>query len=74
MNEISIVYSCNDNYIPFAYMSILSLLDNVKQPNKYHIYILCSDVSVTHKKFFQHLEKENVSIQFVDVTQINEFL
>lgn len=72
MNEISIVYSCNDKYIPFAYMSILSLLDNVKQPNKYHIYILCSDVSVTNKKFFQHLEKENVSIQFVDVTQIKE--
>ena len=66
--EIPIFYAVDDGYIPFLGVSIQSLIDNSSENNKYAIKKLYTNVSKENMEKIRKFEKENVSIEFVNVT------
>lgn len=67
LKEIPIFYAVDNGYIPFLGVSIQSLIDNSSEKNKYAIKILYTNVSKENMERIKKFEKENVSIEFVDV-------
>ena len=73
LKEIPIFFAVYDGYIPFLAVSMQSLIDNSSEENKYAIKILYTNVSEENKLKIKKYEKENISIEFVDVnTQLEE--
>lgn len=67
--EIPIFFAIDDRYIPFLGVTLRSLIDNSSKENNYSIKILYTDVSKENKSKIKQYEKENVSIEFVDLTE-----
>jgi lipopolysaccharide biosynthesis glycosyltransferase len=67
---IPIVFSADNNYIPYTAVAIQSIMENANKENDYRFYILHKDVSAQ----FVHLLSEqlsqfsNCSIEFIDVS------
>lgn len=67
-NEIPIFFAVDDEYIPFLSVAIKSLVDNASDKNKYVIRVLCTNVNEENKNNIKKYEKNNISIDFVDLT------
>lgn len=67
LKEIPIFYAVDNGYIPFLGVSIQSLIDNSSEKNKYTIKILYTNVSKENMERIKKLEKENISIEFIDL-------
>ena len=65
-----IIYSCNDAYVPYTYISIKSLRAHKNPLNCYRIYILQTDLSSVNKSNLLSLQEENFTIEFIDVEKI----
>lgn len=73
INEIPVFFAVDDGYIPFLAVSMQSLIDNSSEDNKYAIKILYTNVSKENMLKIKKYEKENISIEFVDLnTQLQE--
>lgn len=73
IKEIPIFFAVDDDYIPFLAVSMQSLIDNSSERNKYAIKILYTNVSKENILKIKKYEKENVSIEFVDLnSQLKE--
>ena len=70
--EIPIFFAADDNYIPFLAVSIESMLDHISSENMYIIKILETNISEENKKNIKKYSRENVSIEFVNLTQYVE--
>ena len=68
----SIVYSCNNDYVPFTYISIVSLIQHSSIMNNYNIYILYSDISKENQKYLRELQQQNIRIFLIDVSKIKK--
>ena len=66
-NEIPVFYAVDDRYIPFLGVSLTSLINNTSKNNNYLIKILCTNVSKENMDKIKLYEKENISIEFVDI-------
>ena len=64
---IPIFFTVDDGYIPFLAVSIQSLIDNSSIENNYVIKILYTNISEENRKKISKYERENVSIEFVDL-------
>lgn len=64
---IPIFFAVDDGYIPFLAVSLQSLIENSSDKNMYVIKILYTNISEENKKTISKYEKENVSIEFVDL-------
>ena len=71
MNKLSIpiFYAVDDNYVPFLAVSIESLVTNRSEKNFYEIRILYTNLSEKNKECLKKYEKNNVSIDFVDLKE-----
>ena len=69
MQKISIVYSCNDAYVPFTYISIVSLIQHSSIANSYNIYILYSDISKENQRYLEELQRQNIRIFLINVSE-----
>ncbi|MBQ8392864.1 MAG: glycosyltransferase family 8 protein [Clostridia bacterium] len=67
--KVPIFFSCDDNYIPFLGVAIKSLIENTSPDNEYFIFVLHSKMSIKNMKIITAMEKENVSICFIDVSE-----
>ena len=67
--KVPVFFSCDDNYIPFLGVAIKSLIENSTQENDYFIYVLHSNLDIENMKIITNMEKENVSICFIDVSE-----
>lgn len=67
IKEIPIFFAVDNGYIPFLAVAIQSLIDNSSNKNKYEIKILYTNVSEENMLKIKKYEKENVSIEFVNV-------
>lgn len=65
---IPIFFSCDDNYIPFLAVTIKSIIDNANSFDIYNLYVLNTGLSETSKEILKKNETENISVQFVDLT------
>lgn len=64
---IPVFFAVDDGYIPFLAVSLQSLIDNSSKENKYEIKILYTNVTKENMLKIKKLEKENISIEFVDL-------
>ena len=71
--EIPVFFAVDNGYIPFLGVALKSLIDNTSNENKYAIKILYISVTEENKEKIKKYEKENISIEFVDLNkQLNE--
>ena len=71
--EIPIFFATDDSYIPFLAVSLQSLVDNSSKENNYIIRILyTTSISEENKRKIKKYERENVSIEFVDLNEYVE--
>ena len=72
LNEIPIFFAVDDAYIPCLSVAIESLIQNSKKENKYIIKILYTDIKKENMEKIYKYNKENVSVEFVDLTSYVE--
>lgn len=65
--EIPVFFAVDDNYCPFLAVAVQSLLDNSSEENIYRIKVLNTDISEENKRKIARYERQNVSIEFVDL-------
>ncbi len=69
---IPIFFACNDRYVPYLDVAIISLISHASKDNTYKITIMKSDVSEENQAVLKKHECENVTIDFYDVRDILE--
>lgn len=74
MKEIPIFTATDDNYIPFLAVTLQSMLENSSKDYKYVIKILNSGINEENIKKIKKYERNNFSIEFVDVRKSLEDL
>ena len=67
IKEIPVFFAVDDGYIPFLAVSMQSLIDNSSKENKYAIKVLYTNVSEENMLKIKKYEKENISIEFVNL-------
>ena len=69
LKEIPVFFAVDNGYIPFLGVALKSLVDNSSEKNKYEIKVLYTNVSEENKAKIKKYEKENISIEFVDLNK-----
>ncbi len=70
MNKtIPIFFACDDNYIPFLGTAIHTLSNNASPAYNYRIIVLNNGIKQTNISRISKLSKQNLSIEFFDITQ-----
>ena len=64
---IPIFFAVDDGYIPFLAVSIQSLVDHASNEHQYVIKVLYTNISEENQKNISKYERENISIEFVDL-------
>lgn len=72
-NNLNVVYTCDNNYAPYACVSICSLLENNQKFDEINIYIVLDNVSDENiSKLSNQISKYNANFIPVDSTNIIE--
>ena len=66
--EVPVFFACDDGYVDYMTVCMRSLIANTSLQNEYRLYVLHTDISEQHKEQIRHLERQNVTIEFVDVS------
>lgn len=69
---IPIFFAVDDAYIPFLSVALQSLIENASKENEYVIKILHTSISEENKTKIKCYERENVNIEFVDLSNYIE--
>ena len=69
MNKSQIFFAVDNNYIPFLATTLESLIDHASDKNFYDIKILFTSITDENQEKIKKYEKNNISIEFVDVTE-----
>lgn len=70
---LNILYQFNEKYVPYAGVSIVSLLDNNKECDSICIYLLCENVSTESKvRLRGQIEKYNRQSVIIDASDVVE--
>ena len=64
---VPIFFACNDKYVPFLDVAIISIVTHAAKDRNYEITILKTDVSEDNQKKLLKHETENIKIKFYDV-------
>lgn len=64
---IPVFFAIDDKYVPFFAATLQSLVDNSTEKYCYVVKILYTDISEDNKEKLMKYERENISIEFVDV-------
>ncbi|MCI8310473.1 MAG: glycosyltransferase family 8 protein [Clostridia bacterium] len=71
-NEIPVFFAVDDCYIPFLAVTIESLIKHTSKNNNYALKILFTSITKENQEKIKKFEKENISIEFVDLTEYIE--
>lgn len=69
MKTIPVFYTISDNYTPYAYVSIQSLIDHADPKKDYTITLLVQKITPEHKESLESLSSSNIH---VNVFHIND--
>ena len=71
-NNVPIVLCCNDYYVPFTSVTLLSLLENTTPAHNYDILFLHTNIMPKNQERLLKLTKgyENVSLRFVNIIEL----
>lgn len=70
--ELPIFFAVDDAYIPFLATTLQSIVDNSSVENYYTIKILYTDIKDENKEKIKKYERDNISIEFVDLSSYIE--
>lgn len=62
MKTIPVFYTISDNYTPYAYVSIKSLIDHADPNKDYTITLLVQEISDEHKQSLEDLSTNNIHV------------
>jgi len=65
--EIPLVFSVDDNYVPFLAVALRSILDNATEGNYYSVYVLNTEISKENVDKLKEFNRYNMSVTYVDV-------
>ena len=68
-DTVNVFYACDDHYVKFMSVSVISLIKHASQKREYAIHILHTDISERNMALLSSLSTENVSISFHDVSE-----
>ena len=69
---VPIFFACNDAYVPYLDVAILSIINNSSKENLYEITVLKTDVSTENQNKLLRHNKDNIKINFYDVKDMIE--
>lgn len=69
---VPIFFACNDKYVPYLDVAIISLVATVSKERDYKITVLKSDISEENQAILKRHATDNVSIEFFDVKEMLE--
>ncbi len=69
---VPIFFACNDKYVPYLDVAIISLISHASDENDYKITVMKSDISEENQAILKKHETGNVSIDFYDVGEMLE--
>ncbi|OOB78198.1 MAG: hypothetical protein BEN19_00210 [Epulopiscium sp. Nuni2H_MBin003] len=71
-NKLAIVFSCNDNYIPYVASTILSIIKSSNLSNKYDIIILYQNLKISSKQLIYRVigRKNNFNVRFINIVEM----
>lgn len=69
---IPVFFACNDRYVPYLDVAIISLVSHASKENDYKITILKTDISEENQAVIKKHASGNVSIEFFDVKEMLE--
>lgn len=69
---IPIFFACNDDYIPYLDVAIVSLISHTSKDNNYEITVFETDVTKENQEKIEKHSKDNISVKFYDVKEILE--
>ena len=67
---VPIFFACNDNYVPYLDVAIISIIKSSSKENDYAITVLQTDVSKENQEKILKHNTENVRIEFYDVEKL----
>lgn len=67
-NPVTVFYACDDRYIPYLSVSLLSLIENASESTQYNINVLCDGIEKENENIITAMSQNNISIKFVDVS------
>ena len=62
MKTIPVFYTISDNYTPYAFVSIQSLMDHADPKKDYTITLLVQEISDEHKKSLEDMSTDNIHV------------
>ncbi|WP_278898360.1 glycosyltransferase family 8 protein [Lactobacillus gallinarum] len=62
MKTIPVFYTISDNYTPYAFVSIQSLIDHADPKKDYTITLLVQEISDEHKKSLEDMSTDNIHV------------
>ena len=71
-NPIPIFFACNDRYVPYLDVAIVSLISHVSPDREYRITVLKTDITEHTQEIIRKHATGNVAIEFYDVRQMLE--
>lgn len=69
---VPVVFASSDNYAPYLGVALYSLIAHSNPKQKYHIYLLFTDISLEHQKRFKQMEQDNITIFCMDIKDYTE--
>ena len=69
---IPIFFACNDRYVPYLDVAIISLISHASPDREYRITVLKTDITERNQAILLKHATKNVSIEFYDVRNMLE--
>ncbi|MBR6915286.1 MAG: glycosyltransferase family 8 protein [Clostridia bacterium] len=69
---VPVFFACDDRYVPYLDVAMISLADHASDENDYVITVLKTDISEKNQAILKSHEKDNVRIEFYDVGKMLE--
>lgn len=66
--EIPIIFSTDDNYIPYLYVAVSSLIDNASKNRRYRIIVMYTGLKPENISKVKLLERDGFVIDFIDIS------
>ena len=61
---IHIFFACDDNFVKFTHVSVVSMIENAAKNRQYHIHVLHTDIAEQTQEALLKLQNENFTISF----------
>ena len=69
-NPIPIFFACNDKYVPYLDVAIISLISHASSDREYRIIVLKTDITAQNQEVILKHATSNVFIEFYDVQKM----